>query len=87
MKVIITKYAMSTGAFQVEAEQSDVIPSMVTYLTDGRWSNAAHGEGREWHRTIESAQKRFNEMKAKKIASLAKQMKKIENLKFEVMVK
>lgn len=42
-----------------------------------------HEEGKEWHRTKESAIAKAEEMRKKKIASLQKQIKKLENINFE----
>lgn len=42
-----------------------------------------HGEGREWHRTRESALEQAEKMRKKKIASLKKQIAKLEKLNFE----
>lgn len=45
-------------------------------------SQYAHGEGREWHRTLEGARKRAEIMRMAKIANLKKQIAKLEKLKF-----
>jgi hypothetical protein len=48
--------------------------------------NYYHGEGRQWHRDRFSAIKRAEEMRVSKIASLNKQIRKIQQLNFERMV-
>lgn len=79
MKVYITKYALTQGIFEKEAEDrgDEVIKTV------DEWPALFHGEGKEWHRTKESAVKRAEEMKIKKIQSLGKQIEKLKNLKFE----
>lgn len=78
MKVYITKYALTSGIIVTDAE----------ILTDGmirteeKWNRYFHGEGRDWHRTFEGAQKRAEEMRVKKIASLKKQLVKYEKMYF-----
>lgn len=79
MKVWITKYALSTGIKELEVEQSDGFLDMVR----GKLLNDYyHGEGMDWHRTYESATVRANEMRQKKIASLKKQIEKLEKMRF-----
>lgn len=80
MKAWITKYALTTGIFEITAEITedgaayDMHTSIPTFF---------HGEGREWHRTKESAIAKAEEMRKKKIASLKKQIEKLEGMKFE----
>lgn len=42
-----------------------------------------HGEGNDWHRTKESAIAKAEEMRKKKIASLKKQIEKLEKMEFK----
>lgn len=44
-----------------------------------------HGDGKEWHKTKESAIAKAEEMRRKKIAILKKQIKALEGIKFEQM--
>lgn len=80
MKVWITKYALSKGIKEKEVKQSDSFPETV-YGKD--LYESYHGEGKEWHRTKESALARAEELRKKKIASLCKQIEKLEKLRFE----
>lgn len=82
IKVWITKYALTEGIQFVDAEVSDCASSMVSYGNVGYGSQYAHGEGKDWHRTPESALKRAEEMRKKKIASMSNSMKKLEAMKF-----
>ena len=80
MKVWITKYALTKGILEIEcvkigdAGVREVGNSFPTYY---------HGEGNEWHRTKESAIKKAEEMRQKKIESLKKQIEKLEKMRFE----
>jgi len=82
IKVWITKYALTDGIVLVEAETTHSA-DMITYRPGSWGKQYAHGEGREWHRTPESALKRAEEMRTKKIASLRKSIAKLEAMKFE----
>lgn len=80
MKVWITKYALSKGIKETEVKQSNSFPEIV----HGKdLYDSYHGEGKEWHRTKESALARAEEMRKKKIDSLRKQIEKLEKLRFE----
>jgi len=81
MKVWISKYALTQGIFEMEAEQDKTYPSMVTRI--GNNLETYHEEGRDWHLTKESAIKKAEEMRLKKIESVKKQLAKLEKLKFE----
>lgn len=78
MKVWITKYALSDGIKELAAEQSDYSPDMVFGKV---WNDCYHGEGKEWHRTYESAVVRMEEMRQKRISSLQKQIEKLEKMR------
>ena len=78
MKVWITKYALTDGIIEEEAKlcSEDMIK------VEGRYFSYFHSEGKEWHRTEEAAKARAEEMRKKKIASLQKQLKKYEKMRF-----
>lgn len=80
MKVWITKYALTKGILQEEGETFKGNPN---YLMVKGYYSDFYGEGNEWHRTKESAIKKAEEMRQKKIASLKKQIEKLEKMKFE----
>lgn len=81
MKVWITKYALTSGIIETEAEECG--DDMVRVHNNTFCDSYYHKEGREWHRTKESAVAKAEEMRKKKIASLQKQIKKLENTNFE----
>jgi len=84
LKAWITKYALTKGIIEIEGRISDNFPSMFCFKRGvGYYEETAHGEGKDWHRTKESALARAEEMRIAKLKSLDKQMKKIAALKFE----
>ena len=82
MKVWITKYALTQGIFEIEAEECGMgFPGMIQ--TKEEYPSYYHKEGKDWHRSKESAIKRAEEMRQKKISSLKKKLEKLEKMKFE----
>jgi len=79
MKVWITKYALTQGVFEKEMTQAVENPSMIH---DTKCVQFFFGEGKEWHKTEEGANARAEQMRLDKIASLKKQLAKLEKLKF-----
>ena len=79
MKFWITKYALSTGIQEVDGEIAGTSGSMVLY-GHGYSRQAAHGEGKDWHRTREAAVERAKKMRVAKIASLRKSIEKLEKM-------
>jgi len=80
MKVWISKYALTQGIFEMDAEQSENFPEMINRV--GNHIETYHVEGRDWHLTKEDAIKKAEEMRLKKIESVKKQLSKLEKLKF-----
>lgn len=82
-RAFITKYALTQGILEKEVEDCfHVSPDMVSAV-DNEWREHYHGEGKDWHRTKEGAVKRAETMRAAKIASLKKQIARLENLTFD----
>jgi hypothetical protein len=82
--VWITKYAMTKGIEKKEAILSlELWPSGSTVEVKYTYNTAYfHSEGKDWHRTEASALSRAEEMRLAKIASLKKQIAKLEKMKF-----
>ena len=78
MKIWNTKYVFTDGILEQEAEVYKTNEGMVLV---GKYMYL-HGEGKEWHRSKESAVRRAEEMRDKKIKSLEKQLKRIKALVF-----
>lgn len=82
--VWVTKYALSRGIERIERvyfilQGDGDIYSGPRPVADGRWF---FGEGSEWHRTESAAIVRAEEMRKAGIASLKKQIARLESLKF-----
>ena len=76
MKVWVTKYAMSgKGVIPCEDAKSSHVDTMVVV-----GALCLHED--DWHTTPESAIARAEEMRTKKIASLKKQISKLEAMTF-----
>lgn len=76
----LTKYALSKGFIVfAEVEQSHV-ESLVSEID--KFHGYHRGEGREWHRTWESAKTRVEAMREKKIKSLKMQIAKLKKMNF-----
>lgn len=78
MKIWISKYALTEGL--IEKEAVDVGDSMMQVGT----MQYLFGEGREWHRTRESAAARAEVMRKAKIVSMRKQLARLEAMRFDV---
>lgn len=80
MKVWITKHALTRGIFEMEVESQSEDGTVVYGKS---WNDCYYREGREWHKIKESAIQKAEEMRQKKIASLKKQIEKLEEMRFE----
>ena len=74
----ITRYALSGGIKEVSGTQSREFPAMIT-----AYPNRDHYHDGDWHRTREAAVAKAEKMRVAKIASLKKQIAKLEKLRFE----
>lgn len=80
-KVFLTKYALSSGIEEVELIREFKVDNMkFVYVKD---KHGSYKIGSEAFFTKEDAIKQAEIMRLKKIESLKKQIKKLENLKFE----
>lgn len=78
MKAWITKYALTSGIIEVnDAEESG---DMICYKHGSPYVQYAHGE--DWWTNFEVAKNRAEQMRQAKIASLKKQIAKLEKLEF-----
>jgi hypothetical protein len=80
MRVWITKYALTTGVFEVADAELFANNSAVTWKSKEGYSQYAHGK--DWHRTREDAFARAEEMRVQKLASLEKQINRLRELTF-----
>lgn len=78
-KIYVTKWALTQGILEVMASVSDEYPDLANFGMYG----TAHGRGREWHITAQGAIDRCEEMRRAKLASIRRQIKRIEAMTFE----
>lgn len=86
MKVWITKYALTSGIEEIDSKNVKSFSINGTYLHFRRTGNNYCLEvysKNEWCNRKESAIAKAEEMRKKKIASLKKQIEKLEKMKFE----
>lgn len=79
MIVFTSKYALTTGIEEIVVEKTGIGEMVREPGSLGRYF---HTEGKDWHRTRESAVKRAEDMRARKIASVKKQLAILEKMEF-----
>lgn len=80
-KVFITKYALTKGILEKEAEIRDYgYEYEIAYV---KREFSSYSLGKEAFRTREQAMERAEKMRLKKIASLKKQIEALEKMKFK----
>lgn len=84
MKFWITKYALTSGIMEVEAEDpaNAQFPEMVTVPPQGDVGFTQHFHGKDWHRSREDAVKRAGIMRDKKVHNLHRRITKLEQTRF-----
>jgi hypothetical protein len=80
MKVFITKYALTSGIFSIEAQ----IKRDMAFYKRPTGSFTEHAGKNEWFSCQDKALERAEEMRIAKIKSLDKQIKKLSSMKFEM---
>lgn len=84
MKVYITKYALTQGIIEIDIEKirnfSIIEDKDMLCFNDG---HPVYFHKGEWCRSKEEAIQDAEKKREKKVASLRKQLEKLENLKFE----
>ena len=74
--VFITKYALTAGIYECKI---DHMFDDDTVCVDGLYSRSLfHGEGREWHMTLEGANERVRAMSIKKLKELEARILKVQ---------
>ena len=75
MKVWITKYALTSGITDKEAEPCDKYGSI-------KYGPMQHAQRRQWHSNRSDALLKAEDMRLKKIASLKKNIQRLESMSF-----
>lgn len=83
MKVWISKYALTKGIYETDGEICTSINENMFYSPSAGYFHNHPAGIDEWHMTKGSAIRTAEQMRIKKIASLKKQIEKLENLDFE----
>ncbi len=81
MKVWITRYALSEGIFEVEAEKINMM-GMIKYPPLTPTIGNCYSHKPDWHETFDDALNQAERMRTRKIASLRAQLEKLEKLGF-----
>ena len=87
MKVWITKYALTQGIYEADAEicsGTDFSGNMIC-IKNYSFPQYFHGKGKQWAETKEQAIVIADSIRKKKIESIYKQIYKLERLNFETM--
>lgn len=84
MKIYVTKYALSTGIEQFDAE---IKGNMAVVAGKSACMRCFHGKGNDWHLNARDALAKAEEMRIKRLQSIDKQIKKISAINFEDQIK
>lgn len=82
MKIWVTKYALTQGITEHEADVSDKWPTMATIAATGPGEYTQHFHGAEWQKTHEAALARADEMRAHEIKRLERRIGKLRKRTF-----
>jgi hypothetical protein len=80
MKVWITKYALTKGILEKDADSSSVSKEMIK-VRDDKYTEYYHGQ--DWHLNKENAIIRAEKMRKGKLDSLKREIERIQNVKFD----
>lgn len=81
-KAYITKYALTQGIFEADGEESSA--GGFRFRFPGSYTSE-YVYGKDWHKTFPEALSRAEEMRKRKLASLNRQIKKLESIEFKLM--
>lgn len=81
MRVYITKYALTEGIIETDGDIYDKIPTMITVRLP-KTSFDSNFHGNDWHNNVDVAKAHAEVIRTKKIASLRKQIAKLEAMSF-----
>lgn len=78
MKVYITKYCFTEGILEKETDDKPT-DSMIVVRGSG---HPQYFHKNDWHADMDSAKKKAEDMRKRRLLSLAKQIQKLEQLSF-----
>jgi tmRNA-binding protein len=79
MKIYVTKYALTTG---ITAENANVDGAVAHWRTGSGWP--MHAYKGEWFESSEAALENAEQRRVRKLASLRKQIEKLEKKTFKI---
>jgi hypothetical protein len=82
MPYFITRYALSRGIFEIEANIIDHHKRIINQTVDGKGINCYY-HAREWWTSKDEAVKQARKMRDRKVKSLEKQIEKLKEMEFE----
>lgn len=82
IEVWVTKYALTAGIQHYA--QARVCARINDQMIDCGRHRLFHGEGKDWHRSEAAALEHADKMRIAKLASLKRQMAKIERMTFKI---
>lgn len=82
MKVFITKYALTQGILEREAEKATENETITVVERENKYSFMTYYHKNEWFDNLTDASLHAEEMRKKKIESVKKQLAKLEKMKF-----
>ncbi len=82
MKAYITKYALTEGIVVRDGEVVGATSELLTWKSEKGWNQFAYGK--EWHETPNIALADAEARRVRKIASLKKQLARLEKLTFTI---
>ena len=80
MKYFVTKYALTQGILEVDGDLSNYSSTNIMETRIDGYNILFHGN--EFHHDLEYAKLKSEEIRVKKIASLKKQLAKLEAMEF-----
>lgn len=81
MKAWITKYALTQGIYEIDAEICTNTSTDMIQDINNKYIYY-HGEGRQWHSTKEAAIIKATQMRDRKVKALHTQLNKLNKLTF-----
>ena len=86
MKIYIAKNALTVGIECLEAEESTCVPGlMISGDPRSITSRYFRREGKDWHRTLEEAKVRAEDIRQRRIKALDKELVRLRALRVELV--
>lgn len=80
----VTKYALTTGIIRLKESQAEISDSGYLYYRSSPLAVKTQVSPNDWYRDFREAEERALQLRARKVAALKKQIKKLTESKIEV---